>query len=81
MNADLIKNLERETFGDRIRREREALGYSLSQVAKRAGLTKAHFWDMETGRAKNPTVYTLKVISRAIGVPVAELAALAAEGL
>lgn len=79
--ADHINIVERETFGDRIRRERQALGYSLSQAAKRSGLTKAHFWGMETGRSKNPTVYTLKVVSRVIGVPVAELAALAADGL
>lgn len=41
---------------------------SLQEVADRAGLSKSHVWDMEQGRARNPTVDTAVRLARAFGV-------------
>lgn len=47
---------------------REVRGLSLSQAAKLAGCTKAHIWDMEQGKAINPTVKMLAGLGRAYGL-------------
>ena len=62
-----------ENIGAAIRSARSATGLSLQEVADRAGLSKAHVWELEQGRAKNPTVGCLYAISRATGVSVLEL--------
>ncbi len=49
-------------MGGFIARRRDALGLSLQDVADRAGCTKSHIWELEKGRASNPT------ISMAIGL-------------
>jgi transcriptional regulator with XRE-family HTH domain len=48
-------------------------GKSLQQVADIVGSTKAHVWDLEQGRAKNPSMNLLIEFSRCFEVPVAEL--------
>lgn len=52
---------------------RSALGWSLQKLADRSGLSKAHVWEMEQGRSKNPTVSSLLAIGRATGRSVSEL--------
>lgn len=47
---------------------REQHGLSLQEVADRAGLSKSHVWELEAGRARNPTVDTAVRLSRAFGV-------------
>ena len=42
--------------GPFIRARREELRLSLQEVADRIGASKAHIWELENGRAKNPTV-------------------------
>jgi ribosome-binding protein aMBF1 (putative translation factor) len=59
-----------QTFGDFIRENRELLGYSLQDLATKAGCTKAHIWDIEDGRAKNPTVKTVRGLAKGLGIPV-----------
>lgn len=54
------------TLGDLIKRERDAWGLSLQDVADRAGMSKAHIWDLECSRALNPTVEALSRISEAL---------------
>lgn len=55
--------------------ERERLNISLQEVADRAGLTKSHVWDLEQGRAVNPTIATVNGLAKALGIPFVELAA------
>jgi transcriptional regulator with XRE-family HTH domain len=55
-----------------VRRFRHERGYSLSELARRAGLAKQTLSGLEAGQA-NPTVLTLSTIATALGVPVAHL--------
>ena len=55
-----------------VRRFRHERGYSLSELARRAGLAKQTLSGLEAGQA-NPTVLTLSTIAAALGVPVAHL--------
>lgn len=52
-----------------IRRHREALGYSLQELADLAGCTKSHLWMLETGASANPTVSMLKGLAKGLGLP------------
>lgn len=45
-------------------------GLSLQDVADRAGLSKSHVWELEQGRARNPTVDTAARLARAFGVSI-----------
>ena len=51
----------------KLRTERDL---SLQAVADRAGLSKSHVWDLEQGRARNPTVDTAVRLARAFGVSI-----------
>lgn len=51
------------------------LGLSLQEVADRAGITKSHMWELEQGRAVNPTVRTVYGLSRALGISFVAMAA------
>ncbi len=55
--------------------ERKRLGLSLQEVADRAAITKSHMWELEQGRAVNPTVWTVYGLSKALGVPFVSMAA------
>jgi DNA-binding XRE family transcriptional regulator len=55
--------------------ERKKLDLSLQDVADRAGITKSHMWEIEQGRAVNPTVRTVYGLSKALGVPFVSMAA------
>lgn len=60
----------------RLRALREERGLSLQDVASRAGLAKSHVWEIEQGRARNPTIATTVSIARAFGVSLDYLAGL-----
>lgn len=55
-------------LGTRIQLLRELRGMSLEAVGKAAGLTKSHIWELEKGRASNPTVNAIWGISAALCV-------------
>lgn len=55
-----------------LRREREALGLSVSELARRAGISKATVSQLEAGSG-NPSVETLWALGVALGVPFAVL--------
>lgn len=55
-----------------LRREREAHGISVSELARRAGVSKATVSQLEGG-AGNPSVETLWALGDALGVPFATL--------
>ncbi len=46
---------------------------SLQEVADAVGASKAHIWDLETGRAKNPSIDLLKKLAECFQVGVADL--------
>lgn len=46
---------------------------SLQEVADEVGASKAHIWDLETGRAKNPSLELLTKLSKCFDVSVADL--------
>ncbi|WP_144877161.1 helix-turn-helix domain-containing protein [Microbacterium sp. 1.5R] len=55
-----------------LRREREASGLSVSELARRAGISKATVSQLESGSG-NPSVETLWALGVALGVPFAVL--------
>lgn len=46
---------------------------SLQDVADAVKASKAHVWELETGKSKNPSVELLTKIAEHFGVPVAQL--------
>lgn len=66
----ITHGITRSVFPIRLKEARIVKGFSLSDLAKLAGTTKAHVWDLEQGRAVNPTLGTLKGLSTALDVPI-----------
>jgi len=48
-------------------------GKSLQDLATLVGASKAHIWDLETGRATNPTIELLTKLAGALGTSIADL--------
>jgi transcriptional regulator with XRE-family HTH domain len=46
---------------------------SLQDVADTVGASKAHIWELETGRALNPTLELITALAKCFGVGVADL--------
>jgi transcriptional regulator with XRE-family HTH domain len=55
-------------LGIRLKMLRELRGMSLQQVADAADLTKSHVWELEQGRAINPTVNAVWGLAEALAV-------------
>ena len=55
-----------------IRRERERLGLSVTELARRAGIAKSTLSQLETGNG-NPSLETLWALAMALDVPVSRL--------
>lgn len=62
------------SLGERIHQHRTAMRLSLDDLSKRAGITKSHLWEMEQGRAVNPTIGTVSAVASALGINFADLA-------
>ena len=62
-----------ETFGQRLRRFRMAKKLSLQDLADAVKASKAHVWDLESGKTKNPSLALLTEFSRALDVSIKEL--------
>lgn len=62
----------RERIAHSLRHEREAAGISVSELARRAGVSKATISQLESGSG-NPSVETLWAIGDALGIPFATL--------
>ena len=56
-----------------IKKYRELRGLSLPELARRAEVSKAFLWEMESGNAKRPGAETLFRIAAALGVTMAHL--------
>jgi transcriptional regulator with XRE-family HTH domain len=46
---------------------------SLQQVADEVGASKAHIWDLETGKSRNPSIELLFNLARCFNVSVSDL--------
>ncbi|MGX7706368.1 helix-turn-helix domain-containing protein [Methylobacterium sp. Gmos1] len=73
MDAETIA----ETIALRMRELRDERGWSLQTLADRAGLSKAHVWNLEAGGGdNNPSLRTVVGIATALGVSLDYLAGL-----
>src|ERR1700722_15267689 len=70
-----IKTTAKLSMRKMITDERARLNLSLQEVADRAGITKSHMWEIETGRSVNPTIRTVHGLSKALGIPFVSMAA------
>ena len=48
-------------------------GLSLQDAANLIGISKTHFWDLETGKSKNPSYDLLEKISDKFGISISSL--------
>lgn len=62
------------TLGEELSAARARSRMSLQEVADASGFTKSHVWEVEKGRARNPTVGMIAGLSKALGVPFLRLA-------
>lgn len=61
------------TFSATLKQLRLKSGKSLQEVADAVGLSKAHLWELESGKSRNPTKDVLEKLSDHFKVPVAQL--------
>lgn len=57
----------------KIKRAREKLGLSQEKLARLADVSNNTIINIEAGKQQNPTVETLKKISKALNVPIEDL--------
>ncbi|MFL6110100.1 MAG: helix-turn-helix domain-containing protein, partial [Catenulispora sp.] len=60
------------TIAAAVRRERERVGVSIAELARRAGVAKSTLSQLEAG-AGNPSIETLWSLGVALGVPFSRL--------
>ena len=61
------------SLATRLKELRAKKKISLQDLADQVGASKAHLWDLETGRRKNPSIELLIALSKAFAVGVADL--------
>lgn len=61
------------TFGARLRRLREAKGFTLQQVADAAGCTKAYIWELEKKPGQKPSAARVQAIAKFLDVTMEDL--------
>ena len=60
--------MDTDQFAQRMKTVRKQRDMSLDDVAKASGFAKSHVWELEQGRARNPTVRAVWGIADALGV-------------
>lgn len=60
-------------LGAKLKELRMRKGQSLQQVADAVGSSKAHIWELETGKSKNPSIESLTKLAKHFNVSVAFL--------
>jgi transcriptional regulator with XRE-family HTH domain len=60
-------------LGRVLKKLREAKGWSQRELAAKANVGQAYIDQLETGARKNPTMNTIKALTKALGVPVTKL--------
>ncbi|MCR8995215.1 helix-turn-helix domain-containing protein [Brevibacillus laterosporus] len=66
-------NLTFTTLGELIKRKREDLGISLSEVSRKTGISKGGISKIENGETKGPELSTLKPIADVLEIPYEEI--------
>lgn len=61
------------SIGARLKQLRMKKGQSLQQVADAVGSSKAHIWELETGKSANPSIALLTRLADHLGVSAAYL--------
>ena len=61
------------TLAQRLKELRLKKKDSLQDVADAVGASKAHVWELETGKSKNPSMELVTKLAEHFGVPVAQL--------
>jgi len=61
------------SFASRIKELRLKKGVSLQEMADAIGISKAHLWDLESGKSKNPSMELLMKISAYFNVSISSL--------
>lgn len=59
------------SMGAKIKQNRMKKGLSLQQVADEVGASKAHIYELELNKVKNPSVETLKKLAKLFAMPLA----------
>ena len=60
------------TLAQRLKELRLKKKNSLQDVADAVGASKAHVWELETGKSKNPSIELVTKLAEHFGVPVAQ---------
>tara|TARA_R110000803_G_scaffold51864_3_gene106947 strand:- start:3456 stop:3773 length:318 start_codon:yes stop_codon:yes gene_type:complete len=60
-------------LGARLKELRLKKGFSLQNLADKVEASKAHIWDLETGRAKNPSMDLLVKLAKSLNTTVYDL--------
>ena len=60
-------------IGDRLKTERLSAGLSVTDLAERAGISKAYASQLEAGAQQNPSLDVLKTLADALGISVGRL--------
>lgn len=63
MKSDIVTSV-----GLRLAELRAERGFTLQEVADRSDLSKSRVWEIEQGRAKNPTLETVMRLADTLGV-------------
>ncbi|MGM0258248.1 helix-turn-helix domain-containing protein [Enterococcus sp. AZ102] len=58
------------TFGEKLKALRESRGYGVNQLSLKSGVSSSQISRFERGERKDPTLETLKKLSRALGVSI-----------
>ncbi len=66
------------TVGQRVRKYREAQGYSLTDLARASGVSRSYLYQVESGES-SPTEEKLVALARALGVSASDLLGESAE--
>ncbi|KUJ76891.1 transcriptional regulator [Ruegeria marisrubri] len=66
-------------IGEKLFNLRQKSGESLQQVADKVGVSKAHVWELEKGRSKNPSFELVRKLAAHYGVSIDVLTGEAAE--
>ena len=56
------------TIGDRIRKQRLKIGYSICKLSKLSQVSRAYIWYLEHNRSMNPTMGKIKQLADALEV-------------
>jgi transcriptional regulator with XRE-family HTH domain len=60
-------------LGSKLKKLRTKKGESLQDVANAVGASKAHIWELETGKSKNPSIELLTKLAKHFDVLVSSL--------